>query len=183
VRHQPVEATVQPIFFCVSGRTGERGSGSENGPSVNRRHPTNVFYRLHAGLRSGSQYEWKDEGNRLHFYVIDRRADAQDVRSYVVGVRSLDGAGPQARAVRAGTPASASAKASAPSYTMTVTNSGSAPDVVVGHPGAPASAFASDIYRMTVSVEGAGWDADVQNALVAVKAGESARVPVFALSI
>ena len=66
---------------------------------------------------------------------------------------------------------------------MTVTNSGSAPDVVVGHPGAPVSAFASDIYRMTVSVEGAGWDADVQNALVAVKAGESARVPVFALSI
>ena len=30
------------------------------------------------------------------------------------------------------------------------------------------------------SVEGAGWEADVQNALVAVKAGESARVPVFA---
>ena len=31
---------------------------------------------------------------------------------------------------------------------------------------------------MSVSVEGAGWGADVQNALVAVKAGESARVPV-----
>ena len=33
---------------------------------------------------------------------------------------------------------------------------------------------------MNVVVEGAGWEAGVQNALVAVKAGESARVPVFA---
>ena len=31
---------------------------------------------FHAGLRSGSQYEWKDEPNRLHFYVIDLRRDA-----------------------------------------------------------------------------------------------------------
>ena len=42
---------------------------------------------------------------------------------------------------------------------------------------APATAFASDIYRVSVIVEGAGWEADVQNALVAVAAGQSARVP------
>jgi len=33
---------------------------------------------------------------------------------------------------------------------------------------------------VSVSVEGDGWQADVQNALVAVRAGESMRVPVFA---
>jgi len=134
---------------------------------------------FHAGLRSGSFYEWKDEPNRLHFYVIDRLADAQGVLSYVVGVRSLDGAGTQARGVTAQAPAAAAANATAAAFSVTVTNSGAAPAAVTGHTGVPATAFASDIYRVSVSVEGAGWEADVQNALVAVKAGDSARVPIF----
>jgi M6 family metalloprotease-like protein len=134
----------------------------------------------HAGLRSGSFYEWKDEPNRLHFYVIDRLADAQGVQSHVVGVRSLDGAGAQARGVAAQAPATSSANASAASYSVTVTNSGAAPASVTGHTAAPVTMFASDIYRVSVSVEGGGWEADVQNALVAVKAGDSTRVPVFA---
>ena len=77
-------------------------------------------------------------------------------------------------------PASAAAFASAPSYSVTVANSGAAAVGVIGHPGAQASAFASDIYRVSVSVDGAGWEAGVQNALVAIPAGESAGVPVFA---
>jgi Protein of unknown function (DUF5661) len=32
-------------FLCQGEEWGARGSGSENGPSVNRRHPTNVSYR------------------------------------------------------------------------------------------------------------------------------------------
>jgi len=136
---------------------------------------------FHAGLRSGSQFEWRDQPNRLHFYVIDRRADARGVLSYVVGVRSLDGAGVQVRGVAAEAPPTAGASESAASFSVTVSNTGAAPVAApAGHPGAPASAFASDIYRMSVSVDGAGWDAGVQNALVAVKAGASARVPVFA---
>lgn len=34
---------------------------------------------FHAGTNSGSQYEWTDEPNRLHFYVIDREKDAKGV--------------------------------------------------------------------------------------------------------
>ncbi len=138
---------------------------------------------FHAGLGSGSQYEWRDDANRLQFYVIDRLADARGVLSYVIGVRSLDGAGPQTRGVRAEAPATASANQTAPAFALTVTNTGSAPaSAPAGHAHAPASAFDNDIYRVTVSVEGAGWQAGVQNALVAVKAGQSARVPVFAKS-
>src|SRR4029450_11239746 len=48
-----------------------------------------------------------------------------------------------------------------------------------GHIRVPVAAFASDIYRVTITVDGAGWQADVQNAVVAVKVGESVRVPVF----
>jgi hypothetical protein len=135
---------------------------------------------FHAGLRSGSQYEFKDEANRLHFYVIDRRADATGVLSYVVGVRSLDGAGPQARGVGAQAPATAKEAASGASYDVSIANTGVASATApTGHIRVPVAAFASDIYRVAVTVEGAGWQADVQNALVAVKVGESARVPVF----
>ncbi len=50
---------------------------------------------FHAGLNSGSQCEWEDPANRLHFYVIDLHKDAGGILSYTVGVRSLDGAGRQ----------------------------------------------------------------------------------------
>ena len=44
-----------------------------------------------------ASYEWKDEPNRLHFYVIDREARRCDgILSYTVAVRSLDGAGASA---------------------------------------------------------------------------------------
>ena len=133
---------------------------------------------FHAGLRSGSQYEWKDDANRLHFYVVDRVVDA-GILSYVVGVRSLDGAGTQIRGVRAEAPATAATNATAPSFSVSVTNTGAAP-AMVAQPGTAAAAFASDIYRVSIQVDGAGWDAGLQNALVAVRAGEAARVPVFA---
>lgn len=45
---------------------------------------------FHAGLNSGSEFEYIDEHNRLHFYVIDIHRDAREILSYTVGVRSLD---------------------------------------------------------------------------------------------
>ena len=121
---------------------------------------------FHAGLRSGSLFEWRDEPNRLHFYVIERRRDAQGVLSYVVGIRSLDVTDGQRREFAVEAPPTATASTSAPGFSLTVRNTG------------PASS--TDIYRVSVEVEGAGWQAAVQNALLALKAGESARVPVFA---
>ena len=54
---------------------------------------------FNAGLNSGSTYEYKAENNRLHFYVINKRTDADGMLRYTVAVRSLDGAGPQTRGV------------------------------------------------------------------------------------
>ena len=54
---------------------------------------------FNAGLDSGSSYEWTDERNRLHFYVVDKRKDAEGILHYKVAVKSLDGAGPQTRGV------------------------------------------------------------------------------------
>jgi len=136
---------------------------------------------FHAGLRSGSEYEWMDEPNRLQFYVIDRQVDARGILSYTVGVRSLDGAGSQARGVALEAPADATADDVGPAFHVTVQNTGAALTTAAGgHAGAPTSAFASDVYRVSVAVEGDGWVADVQNALLAVAAGASQTVPVFA---
>ena len=116
------------------------------------------------------------------------KGDAAGVLSYVVGVRSLDGAGPQTRGVRAEAPATATeGKGALPAFSVSVTNTGTAmSSAPAGHIRAPADAFASDIYRVSVAVDesGAGaavpsWDAAVRNALVALKPGETAQVPVF----
>jgi M6 family metalloprotease-like protein len=44
---------------------------------------------FHAGLNSGSQFEWEDKPNRLHFYVIDIQKNDDGIISYKIGVRSL----------------------------------------------------------------------------------------------
>ena len=49
---------------------------------------------FNAGLGSGTSYEYTDTDNRLHFYILDKRTDAQGILHYTVGVKSLDGAGP-----------------------------------------------------------------------------------------
>ena len=61
---------------------------------------------FHAGLGSGSQYEWEDAPNRLHFYVIDFREAGPACSRTRWRVRSLDGPGPQARGVALAAPRS-----------------------------------------------------------------------------
>jgi hypothetical protein len=105
---------------------------------------------FHAGLNSGSAYEWEDTPNRLHFYVVDRTANADGVLSYKVAVRSLDGAGPGTRGARL---------TAGNSCTFLLTNSGSG---------------AADVYRLSVT------GGQLANGLAALKPGESQAVRVFA---
>ena len=104
---------------------------------------------FHAGTNSGSQYEWKDEPNRLHFYVVDLKRDKNGILSYVVGVRSLDGAGPQKR-------------------DAAVTIEGT--DVIVRNTGE-----GTDIYRLSASITGTGWRVELANALAAAPQGGTSR--------
>jgi M6 family metalloprotease-like protein len=125
---------------------------------------------FHAGLNSGSRYEWEDTPNRLHFYVVDVRQDSNGIRTYTLAVRSLDGAGPQARGAALAAPAQARAASAGSNIEFTLTNTGA--------PGEGAAAEA-DVYRLQVSVEGDGWSASLLNALAAVKAGQSQKVVVW----
>ncbi|GAA2106641.1 M6 family metalloprotease domain-containing protein [Actinomadura alba] len=127
---------------------------------------------FHVGADSGSQYEYVDEANRLHFYVLDLKRDKTGILSYTVAIRSLDGAGTQRRGVRllpgvgVAAPQQGWAKC-----TLPLRNTGTAGT-------APYSD--SDVYRLTASSSGQGWSAWLPNDLATAKAGQQASVQVYA---
>jgi len=135
---------------------------------------------FHAGLNSGSQYEWEDSANRLHFYVIDVDKGAKGILSYTVGVRSLDGAGPQMRGVSVAPPAGQEVLGLYANCTFRLRNTGAAAATDSSlHPQDVTAYLNNDIYRLAVSVDGQGWSAQLQNALAALKFGDSKTVPVY----
>src|SRR3954466_13410660 len=134
---------------------------------------------FNAGLNSGSSSEYEDAPNRLHFYILDKHTDAQGILHYTVGVRSLDGAGPQTRGVSLASPQLGNAEGYS-TCTFNLTNTGAAAAVPAGtHPQDAAAYLSSDVYRLSTSATGTGWAAYVRNALTTAKFGESVSVPVY----
>ncbi|WP_240197256.1 M6 family metalloprotease domain-containing protein [Nonomuraea lactucae] len=135
---------------------------------------------FHAGADSGSEYEYVDQANRLHFYVTGISRDRRGVLSYTVAIRSLDGAGPHRRGVRvlpgAGVPAGNGVSA----CRFSLVNTGRAAAVQPGHP-EDVAAYLGDVYRLKAEVQGNGWTAQVPNALAAVSFGKQAPVTVNAV--
>jgi len=135
---------------------------------------------FHAGVDSGSLFEWEDPYNDLHFYILEVHHDGDGILSYTLGVRSLVGPGPQVRGVNLQGPESVSVSDSGAPVNLTLTNTGSAYQGTADlHPSGRISALGSDIYRLSVVVEGEGWTARIRNALVALEAGASVPVTVY----
>ena len=133
---------------------------------------------FNAGVGSGGEYEYVAEANRLHFYVLDMREDVDGVLHYKVGVRSLDGSGPQERGVRLGRPRTGSSEGFA-TCTFPLTNTGSAaatPDV---HPQNASTYLDGDIYRLKATTRSEGWEAHLKNALATAEFGETTQVTVY----
>jgi M6 family metalloprotease-like protein len=135
---------------------------------------------FHAGLNSGSQFEWEDTPNRLHFYVIDVQKNEQGILSYTLAVRSMDGSGPQERSMALEAESSVQIKQPHTPVIFTLENTGPVektnPEL---HPSKTSPYLNSDIFRLSVSVEGEGWTAQLLNALAALKPGESQKVIVY----
>jgi hypothetical protein len=124
---------------------------------------------FHAGTNSGSKYEYVDTFNSLHFYVLAKHADENGVITYDIGVRRTTGAGPFTRGVAVGAPAKTPQRQGfIATCTFPVTNTGAA----------GTGMFDSDIYRISAETLDDDWDAVLPNALAAVKAGQTAQVPV-----
>jgi M6 family metalloprotease-like protein len=133
---------------------------------------------FNAGLNSGSTYEYEDAPNRLHFYVLDTHADAQGILHYTVGVKSLDGAGPQARGVSLASPQLGN-DGGFTTCTFNLTNTGAAAATPNVHPQDASAYLSSDIYRLSASATGTGWNAYLKNAFASAKFGDSVKVPVY----
>lgn len=137
---------------------------------------------FHAGNDSGSEYEYVDTANGLHFYVLNVERDAEGILAYDVAVRSTVSAGPQSRGVDLGTATvkgnlaamhgQAQANGTAIAQCLVpLTNTGAAVEDAKAN---------SDIYRLATSVEGRGWSVTTPSSIVAAAAGSTIEVPVYA---
>lgn len=157
---------------------------SPNGEKVMR---TIADYRqlndalFHAGLDSGSRFEYIDAPNRLHFYVVDVHPDKKGILSYTLAVRSLDGSGPHRRGVALAGPEDRKLTVgSTSSLDFILKNTGQAAPVERSlHPSEVSTLANGDVYRLEVRVEGKGWQAKLLNALAVVDFGREKTIPVF----
>jgi M6 family metalloprotease-like protein len=135
---------------------------------------------FHAGLDSGSYFEWEDTPNRLHFYIVDIHKNEKGILSYTLAVRSLDGQSPHEQGISLEAQAEQSVKQSHTPITFTLKNTGIAAEANEAlHPSDAALYLNSDVYRLSVSVKGAGWSARLLNALAAVEFGGSQQIAVY----
>jgi hypothetical protein len=125
---------------------------------------------FHAGTNSGSEYEYVDTANRLHFYVLDLQRDDKGVLSYTVAIRSLDGAGTQQRGVQVDDAKAAPTGAGWKKCTVALQNTGKGGTGYYG----------SDVYRLKADVPGGGWKTWLPNELATAQAGAGTKVEVWA---
>jgi M6 family metalloprotease-like protein len=136
---------------------------------------------FHAGTDSGSEFEYVDAANRLHFYVLNIQRDQQGVLSYTVAIRSLDGSGPQRRGVQlAATTARAGGSGLANCSSPLINTGQIAPPQQTGHPEDVSAYLRGDVYRLSATVEGSGWTTWLPNHLATASAGKPVQVPVYA---
>lgn len=135
---------------------------------------------LHAGARSGSAFEWRDEANRLHFYVLDVERDDRGILSYSLAARSLEGAGPQQRGVSLVAPPERRADRGHTRQEATLTNRGApAPVDPAAHPDDVGAHAGADVYRLLASIEGEGWSVLLPSELATAEFGASVPVTVW----
>lgn len=138
---------------------------------------------FHAGPDSGSRFEFVDEPNRLHFYVVDLRRNQDGIISYTLAVRSLDGSGPQTRGLQLRTARNRlKVKKELIPLTFTIKNTGSPAEVDPAlHPSDVSRHLNQDLYRLSLTIEGKGWEAKLPNALVTLPFGQEKAITVYVL--
>ncbi|HEY6890531.1 MAG TPA: immune inhibitor A domain-containing protein [Solirubrobacter sp.] len=133
---------------------------------------------FNVGLNSGTLAEYEDTANRLHFYILDKRTDATGVLHYKVGVRSLDGAGPQTRGVSVASPQLGTAEGYT-TCTFDLKNTGAMAAVPNVHPQDASAFLDSDVYRLSATATGTGYSAYLKNQFASAEFGQTASVPVY----
>ena len=135
---------------------------------------------FHAGNDSGSQFEYVDAANRLHFYVLDVRRDAQGLLSYRVAIKSLDGSGPQRRGVRLDPAVADADQNGLANCAIPLTNTGQFALPQGQHPEDVGAFINDDVYRLSATVDGRGWTTWLPNQLTSAHVNKQVQVPVYA---
>ncbi|MGH3879666.1 MAG: M6 family metalloprotease domain-containing protein [Actinophytocola sp.] len=135
---------------------------------------------FHAGTGSGSEYEYVDEANRLHFYVLDVKRDKHGQLSYTVAISSLDGPGPQRRGVAVLPTLTKPNRSGLATCKFPLVNTGRAATPAGAHPEDVRQYLNGDVYRVSATVDGRGWAVSVPNELATAEFGRHVQVPVYA---
>ncbi|ORX99959.1 hypothetical protein BCR34DRAFT_495049 [Clohesyomyces aquaticus] len=143
---------------------------------------------FHAGTRSGSEYEYVDEANRLHFYILDIIRDEVGILHYNVGVKSLDRNGTSKYGVELSSGVVTGVtytNATERAYTCTfdLKNTGAYSNSSARHPHDLSKYLTSDIYRLEAKVGDAGWRVELPNALASAQFGAMTTVKIAVGSI
>jgi len=135
---------------------------------------------FHAGLNSGSEFEYVDIHNRLHFYILDLKKNEKGIISYTVAVRSLDGQGPHQRGLEisvVGKPAKGKQKRI---QKLRIKNTGTTGMMREGiHSQDVKENTDADVYRLKLTVEGEGWEAGLLHEIVYIRNGEETIITVY----
>jgi hypothetical protein len=113
--------------------------------------------------------------------VIDVEKNKEGILSYSLAVRSLDGSGRHERGMVLDAQANQKrVRQSSTPVTFMLRNTGTAAETDTAlHPADAGAYLNSDVYRLSVSVEGKGWSAQLLNGLAAVETGMSQMVTVY----
>ncbi|WP_432876157.1 M6 family metalloprotease domain-containing protein [Kribbella sp. CA-245084] len=130
---------------------------------------------FHAGTNSGSEYEYTDTANRLHFYITNIHRDGKGVLSYTVAIRSLDGSGAQRRGVRVLPTVAKPDRSGVQTCNFSLTNTGKAG--TTSGPEDITQYLKGDVYRLSAKAN--GWSIALPNALATANAGQQVTVPVY----
>lgn len=138
---------------------------------------------FHAGTRSGSEYEYVDKANSLHFYILDMQRDKDLVLSYTVAVRSLNSTNTNEHGVNVSPGKIVRGRKTSPTgkgvlCSFTLTNNGTDSGGSADHPQSLNTYLGSDIYRLEAKVVGSGWRVELPSALAVAKHGETVEVNV-----
>lgn len=131
---------------------------------------------FHAGTNSGSEYEYVDKDNRLHFYVLDVQRDDEGILSYTVAIKSLDGDGPHKRGVQV-KDGSASSDGRITTCSFPVKNTGVAKDVSGTQPEDVSDYVDADVYRVSAKASD-GSRVWLPTEIVGIGNGKTAKVEV-----
>lgn len=107
--------------------------------------------------------EYKDNYNRLHFYILGKQRDEDDVLSYRVAVRNMDGSGDFERGVDVNTSSiepAVSGKIAV--HHFDVTNNGEETDLI----------------RIEANTDD-DWETELENDVIEVAPGETKDIPVY----